>query len=124
MVHTINYILLPNTFHCLPHHCFVPVLGDPGHLASPECPEPLLDLREDELDRVVFRRVGHVEDQPEAQSCCLCLGLVALMRREVVQEERDLVVAVSISELLEVTLELLDVDGLLEDLEVFKTLLL
>ena len=102
----------------------MPVLGDPGHLASPECPEPLLDLREDELDRVVFRRVGHVEDQPEAQSCCLCLGLVALVGREVVQEERDLVVAVSISEFLEVTLELLDVDGLLEDLEVFKTLLL
>ena len=124
MVHTINDVLLSHILHRLPHHGFVAVLYDASHLASPQYSELLLYLREYKLDRVVFWGVWHVEDQPEAQSSGIRLGLVALVGREIVQEERDLVVAVPISEFLEVTLELLDVDGLLEDLEVFKTLLL
>ena len=94
MVHTVNDVLLSHILHRLLHHGFVAVLYDAGHLARPQYSELLLDLREYELDRVVFRGVRHVEDQPEAQSSRLLLGLVALVGREVVQEEGDLLLAV------------------------------
>ena len=46
------------------------------------------------------------------------------MGREVVQEKSYLVVAVFVSELLQILLELRDVDGVIEDHEVLLTFLL
>ena len=100
------------------------VLDDAGELASSQCAELLLDLREDELDRVVLRAVWDVEDAPEAQPRHLCLRLVAPVSREIVHEQCNLLHTILVSELLQVFFELLDIHRVLEDPVVFLAVLL
>ena len=66
MVHTVHNIFFSHALYRLPHHGLVAILSDACQLPSPWRSEPLLDLREHELDRVVLRRVRHVKDEAEA----------------------------------------------------------
>ena len=110
MFNTILHILLFHTLYRLGYHCFVAVLDDTGQLPGPQGTEFLLDLREHELDGIVLGRIRHVKDAAEAQPLHFCSRLLALMSREIIHKECNLLIAILSSELLQVCLELLDVD--------------
>ena len=100
------------------------ILYDTGKLASPQYLESLLHLGEDIFNGVVLRRVRDVEYESKAQPRSLRLRLLALVRREVIEEDRDLLLRVYLSQLLQVCLELGYVDGVVVDLEQLLALLL
>ena len=110
MVNTFNNIFFIYTIYCLFNHCFVAVLDDTGQLPGPQGTEFLLDLREHELDGIVLGRIRHVKDAAEAQPLHFCSRLLALMSREIIHKECNLLITILSSELLQVCLELLDVD--------------
>ena len=124
MIYAIDHVLLLHIFESLPHHGPVAILDHSGEFHRSQRPELLLDLREGELDGIVFRTVGHIEDASELESGHLRPGLHAAVGREVVHEEGDLLIWVQLPQFLEVLLELLDVDRVIEDAEVLLPLLL
>ena len=69
MVHAVHYITLSHTFYSLPDQCLVAIMGQASELSCSQRAELLLDFAEDELDRVVLRRVRDVEDAAEAELC-------------------------------------------------------
>ena len=79
------------------------------------CLKLLLDLAEDQLYRVEFALVGKIEHPPDVELLHLGLRLLGLVHRQVVHEEANWFLAVSISDHLQVLDKLLDVDGLVED---------
>ena len=76
------------------------ILDHSGELHCPQRPELLLDLREDELDGIVFRTVGHVEDASELESSLLCPGILTAVGREVAHEQGNLLIWVQVPQLL------------------------
>ena len=123
MINAIHDVFLPHRQHRLPDHRPVTVLDQAGELPRPQHPEPLLHLREYKLDRVVFGAVGHVEYESKAQLRCLHHRLLASVCREIVKEQGDLLLAILLSQLLQILLELLHVHGVIENLEVLLALL-
>ena len=78
----------------------MPILDNAGQLSGSKTAEFLLHLGEDELNWVILRTVGYIEDAPEPEQCHLRFGLLALMGREVVHKQSDLLLAIPISQLL------------------------
>ena len=79
------------------------------------CLELLLDLAEHELYWVELALVGQVKDVLNVQLIHLGLRLLRLMYCQVVHEEADFLISVSVLDHLQVLDELLDVDRLVED---------
>lgn len=113
------------------------VLDEADQLLRPERLEVPLQLAEHQLDGVIpihkevkkgmeylLWCVLHVVDPAEAEPLHLLRHLLRLVDSEVVHEQADLVVGVGSSQLAQVVHHLVAVHGLLEDLAVFKALLL
>lgn len=73
MIYAVDDVFFPDREHRLSHHGAVTILNNAGELAGPQDPESLFHFAEYELDRVVLRRVWNIEDESEAQLCCLYL---------------------------------------------------
>ena len=124
MIHILHTVLFRQALLRFDDERMVVVLALAEELLKAQSLELLLDLREAQLDRVVLRRVGHVEDVADVEALHLRECLLRRVRGEVVEEDAELVVAVLLSQLLEEGLELRHVDGLREDFEVFEAPLL
>ena len=117
MLNAIPNILLSYISNRLLDQRLVAVLDQACQLLCPQGPELLLDLAEDELDRVVFRSIGQIVDVPDAEFPHIPLRLFRRVHREVVHKEAEFLTRVRLHKLREVLLELLRVDGLLVDVE-------
>ena len=124
MTNTCNNVLLLEVGPRLSNQFLVAHVGEPHHLPGSCGLEVGFELGEHQLDGVPLRRVPHVEDPAELQLLHLLLRRVAGVGAEVVHEEADLLIRIGSSQAGEVLLELVRVDGLLEDLVVFQAVLL
>ena len=67
MLNAIPNILLSYISNRLLDQRLVAVLDQACQLLCPQGPELQLDLAEDELDRVVFRSIGKIIDEPDSE---------------------------------------------------------
>ena len=117
MFYTIPYIFLPYIPNCLLDQRLVAVLYESGQLLRPECLELLLNLAENELDRVVFRSIGKIIDEPDSEFSHILLGFFRRMHRKVVHKKAELFIRVGLYQFREVLLELLGIDRVLVDVK-------
>ena len=94
MVHILHTVLFRDALDSFDDQRMVVILALAEELLKAEGLELLLDLREAQLDRVVLRAVGHVEDVADVEALHLREGLLRSMGGEVVEEDAELVVAV------------------------------
>ena len=87
------------------------------------CLEGVLDLGEDQLDRVQLWTVAPVVDEPEAQLPHGLLRPLRLVQAELIHEQADPGLAIELPELVDPQDVLVDVDGPLEDLQIFQAIL-
>ena len=123
MVNTIHDVLLPHRPHCSSCESLVATLYVADQLLGPQCLEGVLDLGEDQLDRVQLWTVAPVVDEPEAQLPHGLLRPLRLVRAELIHEQADPGLAIELPELGDPLDVLVDVDGPLEDLEIFQAIL-
>ena len=123
MVNTIHDVLLPHRPHCPGRESLVAALYVADQLLGPQCLEGVLDLGEDQLDRVQLWTVAPVVDEPEAQLPHGLLRPLRLVRAELVHEQADPGLAIELPELGDPLDVLVDVDGPLEDLEMLQAIL-
>ena len=93
MSHTIHYILFPHRSHRLHHERLVGVLPQPGQLLGPHCLEVVLNLREDQLDRIELWSIRNVKDPTKTELSHGRLGLIRSVNCELVHEDADQLVA-------------------------------
>ena len=79
--------------------------------------EPLLDLAEDQLDRVQFALIRQVEHILDVELLHLGLRLLGPVHGQVVHKKTYFLIAISIPDHLKVLMKLFDIDGFVEDPE-------
>ena len=98
MIHAIHNILFPDCLYCLSDECLVAVLPQPCQFLRAQCLEGSFYFRKCKLDWVILRRVSHVEDVPESEPPHLVDALLALVGRQVIHKQTDLVIRVARSQ--------------------------
>ena len=124
MIHILHTVLFRDALGRFDDKRMEVILALAEELLKAQCLELLLDLRKAQFDRVELGRVGDVEDVADPEALHLSERLLRSVGGQVVHEEAELVVAVLFFQLLQVSLELRHVDGLLEDFEVLLASLL
>ena len=124
MINTRKNVFLFDLAHCLVHHGFVAVLDQAHELFGPQVAEVPFDVREDVLNRVQLRLVGQRVDPLELVLAHLGLGPVGDVDAQIVQVDRDRIIAVGGAQVGQVLFELVQVHRALEDLVVLEAALL